>query len=366
MEPLKNAYHRPFFNAFLNALEEVVPELNKIDFLAAIFIPEWENLELKGRMHHIAKVLHLFLNPDFKIAIDQIKTLIPVLERHQISGGFEYLFLPDYVEMFGQKHLVESIASFEVITPFISCEFAIRPFITNYPKYVMAKLLEWSFHSNFHIRRLASEGCRPRLPWGMALTEFKKDPSPILPILENLINDDELYVRKSVANNLNDIAKDHPEILIVFTEKHIGETDKTDWTLKHANRNLLKQAEPRIMKAFGFGNIHQIDIQEVKTNTNKVCLGDYLHFSFDVINNSKLETLIRLEYAVYYLKQNGSLSKKIFQISEKKYPPYSINKVRRKQHFKPITTRTYHYGLHKIAVIANGKEFDTLEFNLHE
>lgn len=366
MEPLKNAYHQKFFNAFLNALEEVIPTLNKVDFLDFIFISEWDSMELKARMHHIAKALHHHLNPDFRIAIDQIKSLIPVLEKHQIPGGFEYLFLPDYVEMFGQEHLEESIASFEIITPYISCEFAIRPFITEHPKYVMAKMLEWSFHTNFHIRRLASEGCRPRLPWGMALTEFKKDPSIILPILENLINDEEIYVRKSVANNLNDISKDHTEVLIAFTEKHIGETDKTDWTLKHANRNLLKQAEPRIMKAFGFGNIQQIDIQEVKINTTEVYLGDYLHFSFDVINNSKLDTLIRLEYAVYYLKKNGSLSKKIFQISEKKYAPYSIQKIDRKQHFKPITTRKYHYGLHKIAVIANGKEFDSIEFDLYE
>ncbi|ANW95197.1 hypothetical protein AXE80_02370 [Wenyingzhuangia fucanilytica] len=366
MEPLKNAYHQQFFNAFLNALKEVKPKLDKDLFLAAIFIPEWELMELKDRMHHIAKTLHSHLHPNFEMAVNEIKSLIPILKKHQISGGYEYLFLPDYIEMYGQNYLVESVTSFEIITPFITCELAIRPFIIVHPKYVMAKMLEWSFHPNHHIRRLASEGCRPRLPWAMALPDFKKDPRIILPILENLINDEELYVRKSVANNLNDIAKDHPEILIDFTQKHIGETEKSDWTLKHANRNLLKQAEPRIMQAFGFGNTNQIDVQNVKLNTTNIQLGDYLHFSFNIVNNCNTLTLIRLEYAVYYLKQNGSLSKKIFKISEKKYPPYSINNIKRKQHFKPISTRKYHFGIHKIAIIANGKEFDHLAFTLHE
>lgn len=364
MEPLKNAYHQEFFNAFLNALKEVKPQLNKTQFLTAIFCDEWEQMELKDRMHHIAKTLKIHLNADFKIAIQEIKSLIPILQKHKITGGFEYLFLPDYVEMFGQDYLVESVVSFETITPFISCEFAIRPFIIKHPHYVMAKMMEWSFHPNQHIRRLASEGCRPRLPWAMALPNFKKDPSVILPILENLMDDEVIYVRKSVANNLNDIAKDHPETLIEITQKHIGETDRTDWTLKHANRNLLKQAEPRTMKAFGFGNTEQIDIQKLTLNTTNVILGDYLHFSFHLINNSKTNNLIRLEYAVYYLKQNGSLSKKVFKISEKSYDPYSNTIIKRKQHFKPITTRKYHFGVHKIAVIANGKEFDQIAFTL--
>lgn len=366
MEPLKNAYNTSFYNAFLQALEEVIPTVDKAAFLKAIFTPEWENYELKERMHHTALVLHHFLDADFRKAILQIKNLIPILEKHKISGGYEYLFLPDYVETYGQEYLVESVASFETITPFISCEFAIRPFISQHTKYVMAKINEWTFHPNLHLRRLASEGCRPRLPWAMALPDFKKDPSFIIPVLENLLNDESPYVRKSVANNLNDISKDNPEVLIDFTEKHYGETEATDWILKHANRSLLKKAEPRIMKIFGFGNTTQIDIQNLQLSAPVISLGEDLHFSFDLVNNDKKPTLIRLEYAVYYLKSNGSLSKKIFQISQKEHPAYSINKIRRKQHFKPISTRKYYFGTHKIAIVANGKEFDLISFELNE
>ncbi|MGY6650155.1 DNA alkylation repair protein [Wenyingzhuangia sp. IMCC45574] len=366
MKPLKNAYNTSFFNAFLKAFKEIDPTVNKTAFLEAIFIPAWENYELKERMHHIALVLHHFLDPDFKKAIQQIKDLIPSLEKNRISGGYEYLFLPDYVETFGQDYLVESVASFETITPFISCEFAIRPFIISHHKYVMAKITEWTFHPNLHLRRLASEGCRPRLPWAMALPVFKKDPSSILPILENLLNDESPYVRKSVANNLNDISKDNPNIVVDFTEKHYGETEATDWILKHANRSLLKKAEPRIMTVFGFGNTSQIDIQNLQLNSENIQLGEELHFSFDLVNNYKKPMLIRLEYAIYYLKNNGSLSKKIFQISQKEYPEFSTHKIGKKQHFKPITTRKYYFGTHKIAIIANGKEFDLISFELNE
>lgn len=366
MEPLKNAYNSSFFNAFLQAFKEIQPQIDTPAFLQAIFTEAWEQMELKQRMHHITVVLHSFLSQDFREAIQQIKQLIPILKKHKIVGGFEYLFLPDYIATYGTQFLVESMASFETITPFVSCEFAIRPFIMQHPKYVMAKINEWTFHPNLHIRRLASEGCRPRLPWAMALPEFKKDPAVLLPILEKLLNDDSPYVRKSVANNLNDISKDHPLILIEFTEKHYGETEKTDWILKHANRNLLKQAEPRILKVFGFGNTTQIDVQNFKLSTQKVALGEHLYFSFDLVNNAKKPLLVRLEYAVYYLKNNRTLSKKIFQIGQKEFPPYSINKIRKKQHFKPISTRKYHFGTHQISVIANGKEFDIIPFQLHE
>lgn len=366
MEPLKNAYNHSFFNLFLDALEEIKPGIDKNNFLTNIFIPEWELFELKERMQHITKTLHQFLDQNYIEALEEIKHLIPVLQKHNISGGYEYLFLPNYIELFGLEYMKESINSFETITPFVSCEFAIRPFIMKDSTFVIAKMFEWSFHTNFHIRRLASEGCRPRLPWGKALIEYKKNPSPILPILENLLNDSELYVRKSVANNLNDISKDHSETLISFTLEHIGKTKYTDWILKHANRNLLKQAEPKIMKAFGFGNTEHIKIQNFSLYNNKVKLGDNLLFSFELQNKSRSETLIRLEYVIYYLKQNGTLSKKNFQISEKKYTPLSKIIINKKQHFKLITTRKYHCGIHKIAVLANGKEFDVKEFDLYE
>ncbi len=364
MELLKNVYNHSFFETFLTVLEQVKPTIDKKLFLEHIFVDAWDSYELKQRMHHIANVLQQFLASDFLTALDEIKQLVPILIQNNIKGGYAYLFLPDFVEAYGLEHLTESVTSFELITTFVSCEFAIRPFIKKNTQYVMAKMTEWSFHSNVHVRRLASEGCRPRLPWAMALPDFKKDPKQVLIILENLRNDSELYVRKSVANNLNDISKDHPKTLIDFTKKYYGETDHTNWILKHANRNLLKQGEPKILAVFGYGNSEQIDVQNFTIDKKTIYLGDNLIFNFDVINNSKNDLRIRLEYAVYYVKNNGTLSKKVFQIGEKNVTAHSRLAVEKKQHFKPISTRKYYSGLHKISITANGKEFDTLEFNL--
>jgi len=364
MKPLKEIYNKAFFATFLIACKKIHSNIDSTHFLNEIFTVEWENYELKERMNHITYVLHNYFNPNFFIAIQEIKELVCVLQKNNIQGGFAYLFIPNYVEVYGQEHCVESIASFETITPFVSCEFAIRPFLKTNSDYVLTKMTKWSFHPNLHLRRLASEGCRPRLPWAMVLTEFKKNPNKILPILQNLLNDKELYVRKSVANNLNDISKDHKEVLICFTKKHYGKTNFTNWILKHANRNLLKQAEPEILIIFGFGNTVEIDIQNFSINTSTITLGNDLPFTFDVINHSKKPVSIRLEYAVYYVKKNGTLSKKIFQISEKEYTALQKTKVSKKQHFKPISTRTYHSGIHKIAIIANGKEFNSLAFEL--
>lgn len=366
MEPLKKAYNKEFFNQFLKALKTVKPNMDETAFIKATFTKDWELYELKQRMRHIAKVLHQFLNADFKIAIEEIKQLIFALQQQGTSGNYTYMFIPDYVEVYGQEYIEESILSFETITPFASCEFAIRPFIVKNEKYVLAKLKEWCFHENHHIRRLASEGCRPRLPWAMALPKFKENPKPIIPLLTFLLNDESEYVRKSVANNLNDISKDHPDQLIAFTTEHIGQTTHTDWILKHANRNLLKQAEPDVMKLFGYGNTAQIDIQHFTLQQKQINLGDDLFFEFSLANNHSKELLIRLEYAIYYLKQNGTLSKKVFKISEKSYAPFSVTQANRKQHFKPISTRKYHFGIHKIAIIANGKEFDLSEFTLNQ
>lgn len=366
MTPLKEAYNSVFFDTFLIHFKKVNPNVDDVEFKALIFTTDWEQLELKQRMRHITKVLHSFLNHDFNTAVQTLKNVVIELQNHHINGGFEYLFIPDYIEIYGQDYLETSITSFETITPFVSCEFAIRPFIIKHPDYVLAKMKNWSFHDNLHLRRLSSEGCRPRLPWAMALPKFKIDPSPILPILTNLLNDKELYVRKSVANNLNDITKDNKEIVIQLTEKFYGETEETNWILKHANRNLLKQAEPKIMKVFGFGNHEQINIQNFKIDKNEVAINEYLNFSFNLVNNSSNTNLIRLEYAVYYLKQNGSLSKKIFQISQKEYPAKSTHLIKKQQHFKLISTRKYHFGIHTISIIANGKEFDLINFTLKE
>ncbi len=137
----------------------------------------------------------------------------------------------EYVENFGLEHYDISMSAMEFITQFISCEYAIRPFIIRYPGKAMKQMLQWSKHESLHVRRFSSEGCRPRLPWAMALPALKKDPTLILPILENLKDDSSEFVRKSVANNLNDIAKDNPDTVLGIVKRWQG--NSTPYRLDH-------------------------------------------------------------------------------------------------------------------------------------
>ena len=364
-ELFKNLYNDRFFNKFLTTVCRVVPNFNRDGFITEIYDEGWEARELKQRMRHISVVLERYLEGNYA---EKLHTVLQTIEAIKVEGNreesVEYMFFPDFVEVFGLDDYDTSIKAMEQITQFTSCEFAIRPFIIRYEKQAVVQLKKWCKHKSEHVRRLASEGCRPRLPWAMALPAFKKDPAPILPILEKLKNDPSEYVRRSVANNLNDIAKDNPELLVSIAQKWKGKSKETDALVKHACRTLLKQGIPEVMELFGFGSVENLKIEEFKVNTPQIAIGDAVEFSFQLKNTAHQPALVRLEYGIYYQKANGSLSRKVFKISEKEYSANSVTEVIRKQSFRLITTRVFHPGLHQVSIILNGQEFEKRDFEL--
>ncbi len=364
-ELLKNIYNTAFFDRFTSAVLEVKPDFNKKAFLRDIYDKTWKEKELKQRMRHITLTLRNHLSGDFSKNIKLIIKLIPVLKRIGFKpDSLEFIFLPDFIEVYGMDEYDRSVKSLESITQFVTCEYAVRPFLIRYPKQMMEQMLLWSNHKHPMVRRLATEGCRPRLPWAMGIPDLKKNPKPIFPILENLKKDPSESVRRSVANNLNDISRDHPTTIISIVKKWQGQTTETDALTKHACRTLLKQGNPAAMKMFGLGASEKFKLSGFTILTPKVKIGSYLEFSFELLNLDRKPALIRLEYAIYYQKANGTLSKKVYKISEKEYPKSSNTPISRKQSFKIITTRKLHPGLHQIAVILNGKEFETHDFKL--
>lgn len=364
-ELLKNIYDRQFFTTFIDPLYENISDFDSSRFLANIFDPSWEHKELKQRMRHITLCLKNHLPPDFEESVEIILKVITSLRQGGIEENMiEYMFFPDFIEVYGLDNYEVSVRAMETVTQFTSCEFAVRPFILRYTEAMISQMHQWSGHEHPMVRRLATEGCRPRLPWAMALPFLKKDPSSILPILEKLKNDPSESVRRSVANNLNDISKDNPEIVIALIKAWKGQTKETDWLIKHASRTLLKAGTFEVMQLFGFGNIEAIGIHEFKITTQKVSIGQFLEFQLELQNSGDSAAKLRLEYGIYYQKANSSLSKKVFKISEKEYPPNSITKIERRQSFKEITTRKYHPGLHRLSIIINGIELNKLDFEL--
>ncbi len=363
-EPLKNMFNQDLISNLGNILSQFTKDFNTEQFINDVFDDRWEALELKERMQHITKMLSKQLPENYDDAIDILLKLTECVENYKSEISFAYMVLPTYVELYGTNHLQTSIKAMERVTQLVSCEFAVRPYILKYPQEMMQQMLQWSTHPHQNVRRFASEGCRPRLPWAMALPELKKDPTSILPILENLKNDDSEFVRKSVANNLNDISKDHPELVLEIASQWKGKSKNTDWIIKHACRTLLKQAHLKAMELFGYNFSEHIEVTKFKVNTPKVIFGNHLEFGFTLANKDGDETMVRLEYAIYFKKANGSLAKKVFKISEKKYSPNSSTNIKRKHNIKPITTRKYYSGLHQVSLIVNGKELEKNDFEL--
>jgi 3-methyladenine DNA glycosylase AlkC len=348
-EKLKDMFFTvSFVNRLCNAIDVVDSNFNAGQFSTLVFASGWDDLELKQKMRHVTRCLHEIL-PDYPTALNIL------LEVSTQFSGFDSLVFSDYVECYGLEHRDISLPALVQFTKLCSSEFAIRPFLIQDLEDTMKHMLSWADDEDPAVRRLASEGCRPRLPWAMALPQLKKDPQPIFPVLEKLKNDQSETVRRSVANNLNDISKDHPRIVLDICERWTGISEETDRLVKHACRGLLKAGNSRAMLLFGFEDPKHVQIKELELRKTKITFGEELQFSFNLNVESDHASKIRLEYVVHFVKARGNLSAKVFQIREFEYKP-GIHKIQRKHLFQDHSTRTHYPGEHFISIIVNGQE----------
>ncbi len=237
-----------FIQTLAEAIEAVEPSFDAAAFHRLIHKDDFAAMALKQKMRHVTICLHATLPSDYPQALAILRRVGPAF------SGFNAMVFPDYVEWYGLGHWDLSMDALAEFTLLCSSEFAVRPFIDADAERALPALYAWSQSENEHLRRLSSEGSRPRLPWAMALPAFKADPSPILPILEALRDDGSEYVRKSVANNLNDISKDNPEIVLDICQQWRGFSPRTDWITKRGCRTLLKAGNTRALLLFGFGD----------------------------------------------------------------------------------------------------------------
>lgn len=355
-ERLKDMFFtKDSIDRFADAILEHYPAFDKKKFIGMMFDKSFEKKELLDKMKHTTKCLHETLPESYKEA------LAVLMEAAADVKGFEGMALPDFVATYGLDSWDLSMPALGHFTKYHSSELAIRPFLDKDPEKGMSFLTACARHKDANVRRLASEGCRPRLPWAMALPKFKIDPSPILPILEKLKDDHSEHVRRSVANNLNDISKDNPNIALEICEKWKGQSQKVDKIVKHACRTLLKAGNKRALAIFGYSDPSLIDVKNLALDKKAVKIGETLTFSFDVTIEKKSK--VRLEYAVYYVKSKDKLSKKVFKITEKDYGPGTYE-ITRKQSFQEQTTRKHYAGIHIISIITNGEEKAEASFEL--
>jgi len=360
-EPLKNLYNKQLITSLSHEVCSHYTNFDQTAFSRSVFDKNWNQKELKQRMRHIAESLHQHLPTDYRKAIRILK---PVASKF---SGFEYMFFQDYVECYGLADFDTSMDALSHFTQYASSEFAIRAFILQNKKPAMEQMLLWAKSDNHHIRRLASEGCRPRLPWAISLPAFKRDPRPVFKVLKLLMNDESEYVRRSVANNLNDIAKDHPELVLSWAEKWLGKSKNTDQLIKHSCRTLLKQGDRYALTLFGFNEPKHIEISQFKVQS-KVHLGEALAFTFLITSHLSQEShhaigKCRIEFAIDFMKANGKQNRKVFKISEGIYTEKE-KRVTKTFSFKKISTRKYYAGKHQLSIIINGVEQNSQPFLL--
>lgn len=357
-EALKEIYNEQFVGKLATEIERVYTAFDKEGFIKSVFVDEWEEKALKSRMRHITTCLHTFLPTDYEEAISILKQVAPKFEKDALAA----IIFPDFVEVYGLTNWDVSILALKWFTQYSTSEYGVRPFIQQEPDKMAKQMLEWSEHPNHHVRRLASEGIRPRLPWGMALGEFKANPSPILPILERLKEDDSLYVRKSVANNLNDISKDHPQLVLTLAKEWLGKHPHTDWIVKHACRGLLKKGHPEALALFGFHGTTAVHVENLNVDKKTLSIGDSFVFSFQLTGEES--TKIRIEYAIDFVKANGSRSRRVFKVSENMLTSGETLSYQKSHSFKDLTTRKHYKGMHTLAILLNGEEKESIDFHL--
>jgi 3-methyladenine DNA glycosylase AlkC len=349
-EKLKDHYMtRESIRRFAGVIAEHDGDFDQKRFVSLVFDGGAEEMELMARMRHATTCLKETLPKSYTKAIAILRKAAPTVK------GWEAMCLPDYAAMYGLDQQKTSLKALETFTRYSTSEFGVRPFLIRDAEPVMEWMTQLAGSRNHHLRRFASEGCRPRLPWAMAIPEFKSDPGLIFPILERLKSDPSEYVRKSVANNLNDISKDHPGLVLKLCKKWQGASAETDWIIKHGCRTLLKAGDREAMRLFGFADPKRVDVTRMRLSPRSAAIGDAVSFHCSMQVGGRKPQLIRLEYAVYYQKKTKKITKKVFKISEKIYKPGEYE-IRRNQSFADMSTRKHAPGKHDIAVIINGVE----------
>ncbi len=350
MEPLKDTlFDQAFFDGLTSALSTAHPAFDTPDFLARVHDHEWPDRELKQRMRRVTECLHQTLPADYRAAL-------AILRRtaERMAGGFGAMVFADFVEVYGLDDWAVSLPALEAFTQLASAEFAVRPFIIQDQDRMMAQMLAWAGHASEHVRRLASEGCRPRLPWAIALPAFKADPSPILPILERLKGDPAEYVRRSVANNLNDIAKDNPQVVLDTLDRWQAiEGDDMRWITRHALRTLVKQGDPGALALLGFGEA-QVTVKDLAVLPAAIAIGEEVEITFTVESLGEAPQTLLIDYIVHLVRSRGQTTPKVFKLKQATLAPGETLHIAKKHSFRPISTRKYYPGEHTVEVQING------------
>lgn len=371
-ELLKDKYTIDMAEKISKMIFEVHPTFDSEGFVHHVQ-QGYEMLELMARGRKIATALKQFLPDDFKQAVTILLASLDSFVEHDKNNSLaSFIFLPHTIYI--SKNGLDCSEKFDVsmqalyqLTQVFTSEFAIRPFIQRYPDKCLTLLTEWATDPSYHVRRLVSEGTRTRLPWASRLPEFIQDPTAVIKLLELLKDDTELYVRRSVANNLNDIGKDHPELLANIAKMWLKDASKNRvWLVKHGLRSALKRSEQGALAVLGYGNSANAKIQNITITPQNAKMGSSLQINFELVNQAKKTAALMVDFCIHFVKANGKTNPKVFKLKVVKLAPSQSQCFSKKVSLKAMTTRTLYSGCHKVEVIINGQNTPIGNFDLEK
>ncbi|MFL5763104.1 MAG: DNA alkylation repair protein [Bacteroidia bacterium] len=355
-DALKDMFNREFYQRLGNGFHKADSNFNPELFVKEV-TKGLAEMSLNQRLRNTTITLKKHLPADYKKSIAVLSKVVPEFHSHYTS----FLF-PDYVGQYGHDHFELSMEALKLFTQHGSSEFAIREFLKRDVHKTLAVMKKWSTDKNHHVRRLASEGSRPRLPWSFNLDKIAGNPELTRPILENLKADEELYVKKSVANHLNDFSRINPEWMLKVVSSWDKKQEHTSWIIKHASRTLIKKGDPRSLAVFDFEKTPKVKVQKFKVQSPKLGVGEEQQFSFDIVSEKNKPQKLVIDYAVHFFKKNGEQQPKVFKLKELTLKPGQSVSISKSHSFKKISTRVYYPGKHALEILINGKSYGKKEF----
>lgn len=358
MQPLKDIYTNPkIFLQLAEDMHRAYPSLRKKEFSQAL-VKDLEKLELKARIERAADVCRAFLPEDYPQALKVLYTFVEGKENRLV-----YLFLPSFVAKYGQGHYRLSMDAIRDFTPYSSSEEGVRAFLSADLEKTLKLMNGWTSSANTHVRRLASEGCRPRLPWAGKIPALIEQPGLTWTILEALKADQEKYVQKSVANHLNDISKDHPDWVVERVRRWDLSHPSTEWIVRHGMRSLIKQGHKGALALFGNAARPLVTLENIRWD-KAVRMGETAQFSCALVSTGKKPQPLVIDYRVHFCKKNGAQNPKTFKWKKVSLKPGETVVLSVRYTFKDMTTRKHYPGPHAWQVMINGEFFSVHSFDV--
>ena len=362
-EPFKNLISSASMTQLADSLFTGASDFPRDAFLAES-VAGLAPLELKDRVRHVAGVLRRHLPADWDAALAVMLAGIgpPLLDTSELSTGFRYWPVLTAVELYGLDHPAASLAAIKEMTKRFSGEFAVRPYLIDHPEMAFAALTRWCEDTNPHVRRLASEGSRPRLPWGQQIPATVADPARSLALLQRLRDDPERYVQRSVANHLNDIAKDHPDTAAKVAKGWAKKSSRA-WMVRHSMRTLLKQGHPGALAVMGYAP-PKLTVTDMTATPATVALGGKVVLKARITSTASVSQRLMVDVIVGFVKKNGSRAPKVFKGSVRTLDAGVVWDLEKSISLRAVTTRKHYPGKHTLSVKINGKTYGKVSFGL--